>query len=457
MRETSFLVPLKRVIFAAYERYRERSGPSGRVRIPHITEEERDELAGLLGEPVRCRVGQDLLLPLTNLDDVLRKYGWEGIAPTALAMGASPGPTRQQIRETVRERRQGFTDWMQCRRDESGGTAAGWLDNLLAGRGASAVLIRRELGAIVKTEADDRPVRAAVDLVARALEDLPARDLYLPVFAQRVAGDPHALDEGASLAGRLFARALDDLYGDGQASETTTARNLLWRKVGILADGISSSVACFGLRQASCVGHPDAQVAAAHSDRAVLVAPLRQVQRWIAAVAAERTVYVVENPAVFEVLVDRATDEGRDVPLVCSSGFPSAAVLHVLDLLVANGHALAYGGDFDPTGLQIAQSIKERYGAACSFWGMSLDDYLRAARHPAAPDLSETDIERLRQFEGEIAALAVVMCQRRKRAFQEAVLPALTWERGYTQKTASQQSQNCSCRPDDIGQPLAHG
>lgn len=168
----------------------------------------------------------------------------------------------------------------------------------------------------------------------------------------------------------------------------------------------------------------------AFADGGVLLAPLRQVSAWTDIGFAGETLYAVENPAVFEELVDHLIRSGRPPsstpPLLCTSGWLSVAAIRVLDLAVAQGARIAYGGDFDRKGLGIAAWLLDRYGERMSLWGMGPREYLEAARHPLAENLSKEDLLRLNDYrDTPLADLAGVMQKERKLAYQEAILPLL--------------------------------
>lgn len=68
---------------------------------------------------------------------------------------------------------------------------------------------------------------------------------------------------------------------------------------------------------------------------------------------------------MFAELVEQAPS---GIPIVCISGQPSVAVLRLLDMAVAAGATIRYSGDFDVKGLQMAISLRKRYGDAWAAW-----------------------------------------------------------------------------------------
>lgn len=85
----------------------------------------------------------------------------------------------------------------------------------------------------------------------------------------------------------------------------------------------------------------------------------------------DRHVLCVENPSVVEWINIHA----KRVPVVCSSGWPSHDAHRLLSTMAEQGITLHYAGDFDPSGLRIAEHMHRRFGATVQ---MSVQDYLSA-------------------------------------------------------------------------------
>src|SRR5260370_8500831 len=86
----------------------------------------------------------------------------------------------------------------------------------------------------------------------------------------------------------------------------------------------------------------------------VLLLPMRQLLEWKRLVPASTRIYVFENPQVFEEAI-AALESARTLPtLVCTSVWPSAAALHLLNQLLEESPAncFSYTVDFHLKGLQ---------------------------------------------------------------------------------------------------------
>lgn len=431
------LGPLRRLIEAAALRYEELGEVRGNVRVPNFTEAERVALAGLIGDYVKTRPGETLVLPLRRLEELLQERGLGESLPQAAAALTGRQPITRAERRAAAARR--WEALLTASRPAAPGRALDWHGRVVGGASSAQALLQREFNMAERaleqesSNAGHEQLQRALSAVLAALDHLPAdqeRSVRLPVFASQIAGDPHTFDAD-TLAGRLLLRALADLLGEScgvpHPAEDAIERGILLTAAGLLPDGISSAVACFGLRAARRAdGTADAQVAAAWSERSILTTTLRQVGQWRALEVGGPILHAVENPPVYEELVDAALEAGVQQPIVCTSGFLSVAAYRLLDLAVAGGAAVAYGGDFDPNGLTIAAKLLERYGDRIRLWGMDVADYLAASNHPDARPFDGAARQRLQGFRATpLEPLAQAMLDRNLSAYQEAVLDRL--------------------------------
>ncbi|MEV0368885.1 DUF2399 domain-containing protein [Streptomyces sp. NPDC050636] len=90
----------------------------------------------------------------------------------------------------------------------------------------------------------------------------------------------------------------------------------------------------------------------------------------------------MENPSVMALALRRFGL--RCPPLVCTSGWPNSAAIHLLRLLAHHGAALRYHGDFDGEGIRIAAYVLDKTPART--WRMGAEDYRAAVvRTPYGP------------------------------------------------------------------------
>jgi uncharacterized protein (TIGR02679 family) len=277
-----------------------------------------------------------------------------------------------------------------------------------------------------------------VRVVALALTLLPLDPpRRLAILATDLTGDPHALDASGEL-GRLFLVGLLDLHGASLDLANTPSERLsagerrqLYARAGILTETISPTVAAYNLVAATRLdGSVDPLFAQGRP--ALRVLALRQLLGLHAVNAASSDVYVVENPVVFEDLLDRlesATTTQRAPTVVCTSGWPSNAGWRLLDLIQAADPAVRfhYSGDFDLAGLRIAGAVQLRFPEAFRPWRLGAADYRVADREGGVAATPE-DLAQLASLEPLFPDLVAAMSETGRWAYQEAIVQMLVGE-----------------------------
>jgi len=278
----------------------------------------------------------------------------------------------------------------------------------LEGRTADTHWINR----MVETDKFD----VSCERLAQAMERLPLDYERLPVFGQRILGNPHAFDRTNEL-GRLLIHALHVKRGQGGPPPSDTERvNELFLEFKLLRDDITNFVTCANVTaEREGTEHPMWHEAAAmHS---VLNVPMRELLN-VDRVRPSRgyTVWIVENSGVFSSLLD----DVPDAPLVCTHGQFKLAAYRLLDMLVASGCQLKYAGDFDPEGLQMAARLKERYGDKLDYWCMDLESYVTS--DPSVELTGERLVKLERVTDVELQDVVEEMKRRGTAGYQEALM-----------------------------------
>mgnify|MGYP000563761820 CR=1 FL=1 len=129
-------------------------------------------------------------------------------------------------------------------------------------------------------------------------------------------------------------------------------------------------------------------------------------------------VYVVENPAVFSVLIRKHPEW----TVICGNGQLRLAVLVLMDKFMCDT-VFWYAGDFDPEGLLIAQKLKLRYGDRMNLWKYEVNLY---ETYLSEVELSDRRIKKLEQvYIQELQEIKEVMCKKRRAAYQESMIGVL--------------------------------
>ncbi|MFD6156714.1 TIGR02679 family protein [Nocardia sp. NPDC060256] len=326
-----------------------------RVRVGPLDAEQRGAIADLFG--LLRLPGEYTTVTLADLDDVLDDVtGCTAYEVVAQLVG--PIGDRAAERRSAATARNSLWEWLSGHEVVQAQPAlAAW------------VVAMRRNGLI---EGSVERTRELLGHALGVLKELPGVGIPLPVFADTVLGDPHALDEGTRLH-TMVVRALAALYSVDPPSDAGGLR-ALWDRASIADDELSSTVLTAGLRittERAAIGQI-LHLCAEAGQAAALT--LQQLRASAPIVGAPTRVWVVENPSLLALALARFGV--RCPPMICTSGWPSSAGVRLLQQLSAGGAELHYHGDFDGEGLRIAANIVARVGAIP--WRMSSADYLAA-------------------------------------------------------------------------------
>jgi len=260
-------------------------------------------------------------------------------------------------------------------------------------------------------------------LVAKALSMLPDGYERLPFFANRVSGNPHALDWGTD-AGNVFLQALS-FFADGAAYDTVEDKNELLYVFHLLRDDILNFATVFGLRALNSHENISYWETAAQSG-APLNLPFREIVRaeqilpFMGGGETGFPVFIVENSGVFSTLIDTLQERRQIVPLLCLHGQMKTASWALLDRLAASGATFWYSGDFDPGGLIIAQKLRQRYERV-RLWNFSAGEYQKTKNH-----LSKCQLNRLAGIcDIELQPIVKLMLEWKCAFYQESLIDML--------------------------------
>ena len=423
---------LERVVEAARTAFWRNGGPVGKLVIADATDAEHSGLAALSGR----QIGHGALkIKLADLDDWLGRSGFVcSLEALLTAYFGEPPSSRAEERahaeQTAAQHRlcwqRAFTETAETLSVDAPGRR--WL---LDGTHGIPWLIRRFQSASLGSLTEKRSL---VHTVAKALSHLPLQEpRRLAAFANDLAGHPHAFDPDQE-AGRLLLYGLLDLFGSAAGIESSAGERLsaadrraLFEQVGLLSETVSSTVVVFNLIAAT---HPDGTPEPRQAGRPLVeVLPLRELLRRSSVSAASTDVFLVENPVVFEDLVDALEVATNDIPtptVVCTAGWLNAAAWRLLEMFVAADAAVRfwYSGDFDLAGLRIAASLAARYPDRFRPWRLGAADY-RMSLRDAGTAATKADLRQLESIAPLFPELVVALGVAGRWAFQEALTASL--------------------------------
>ena len=292
-----------------------------------------------------------------------------------------------------------------------------WLTGVFCTGADGAVVIARSYNA------DKNELKIILQKLIKAIPMLPyfqggKKKELLAVFAAQTAGNPHFFDDN-TLAGNLLTAFLRDYFRFGyedDLSEAENRSNVLF-KAGLIKDTLSNDVIAYGIR-GKCVD------GSLHQGMEGFLHQKEPVKLSLLTLAnleetftnsVDRRIYIVENPAVFSILISRFPEKS----FICSYGQIRRAVFMLLDLFDKNA-VFSYAGDFDPEGLLIAERLKKRYGDRLTFWKYEPDIYLKY--------MSEEKLtnQRIKKLDGvrdaALLKIAELMREEGRAAYQESML-----------------------------------
>lgn len=292
-----------------------------------------------------------------------------------------------------------------------------WIDDLLERKREGRWILQM-------AERDPNQFNTLLNVLDRALQSLPQQAERLPIFSQRLTGDPHAFDLQTEL-GRMFIhvlavyRARVDGESLAEAPTSTEGINELLEHYYIYRDDLLNFVTCANLVAETVDGvHPVWEAAA--KEQTVQIVPLRELVSLASVYPVEgKTVWMVENSGVCSTLLDHEPA----APMICTNGQFTLATLMLLDLLVKNECVLYYAGDFDPEGLGMAQRLLERYPGSVRLWHMDKAGYKKSK---PTKELSQERLEKLKGITDErLLEVAEEMKRIGKAGYQEALVEGM--------------------------------
>lgn len=378
-----------------------KEGVRGYVTLTNIQDEERLALDSFFGTYSPLKPGETKKYSIRKFEQLLLKSRFQmTIAELLELLKGEPVYTRQEL-ECLKqaEWKQMISTVMDQVRtvEEYDPEVIGWAQGLMEESAPGT----RTLKTVYSKSRDEaiNCLRYGLMALNRVKRKKLGKPIKLPILAAEITGDAHALDWKYPL-GRLFWWGLTAIFG-APANSTMTEEVQAFSMEPESTFKISSQTILIreGLRRA---GVADDDLCS----QVMLYAPeffgveeervltLRQVERLIEDHFGQlhrlrcEKIYMVENPSVFAELMDADvrsrsnSDMVADVHvapfIICGNGQPTIAVVKLLDALLTGGRRiLYYGGDLDPIGLSIAQSLHFRYPEAFRAWRMDSSVYLR--------------------------------------------------------------------------------
>lgn len=244
--------------------------------------------------------------------------------------------------------------------------------------------------------------------------------IRVPLFAQKVTGNPHAFDRNVVLGKMLLHLLTVDQKNKEESenyfSKTSEEENDLLGFYGLIRDDLWSFVTCQNILAETNHGlHPVWK--AAQESGTVLNLPLKELIKVDKVYPYEgNAVWVVENSSVASTLMDLAPN----APIICTHGQIRVAGWRLIELLALSEVKINYSGDLDPEGMLIADRLLRRFPEAVQLWRMDEKSYLESMSEEIISDKRLSQLKKLHH--PGLIKVAEVMQREGRAGYQEAMV-----------------------------------
>lgn len=403
----------QRLLEGFWDKYRSLGHWGGTVTLKELSREDKAVIGGFLAKDFIGR--QDVRITAAQMEKALKstrfaELEWQEILEQYF--GKTLVTKKADLAAKRTEKETFFEDLLAPYRGTDAGT---WLESVLELRTAGYGMILKHY------RENPLQLKERLQRVLQAGNRLPNLELgeerkLLAVFAANITGNPHAFDDG-KFEDKLLRMFLQRKTGFQKKSGMSESeyKNELYYHAGIIKDEVSNDVLVYGIR-----GWDDSSMIHEGMEgfckrREPIRLTLQTVGNLGQVAGTDLCVYIVENPAVFSVLLDRYPEKS----FVCGNGQLNLATYILLDKLAETTN-LYYAGDYDPEGLLIAQNLKQRYGKNLTLWNYNVDWY---QRYQSNDILKGTRIKKLEKIVlPELQELKKIMQIEKKAAYQETML-----------------------------------
>lgn len=360
------------------ERYISLGHIGGTVVLSPLKSEEKEVLEGFL--QIDCHKRKSLTVSVERMNRALKKTKFSEFTLEELVKVYFSGnlvSKKAQKKQENEKRKQRFQKLLAGYTDTRAGR---WLLHILDTKEMPYNMLKQD------ERKDEKWLECHIPYLLQALEQLPVRNgeiVRLPVFASKITGDPHYFDEGNRMFRYLLYGICEICHIPYPSEQRAEQKAEVLYQAGLLKDEISNSVTCMGIRGVLKGGRYHRGMEGFYAENEMMQLNLYHLGQLTRVETEEKDVYVVENPAIFQMMTERQNaskekQKNKKIAIVCANGQLRLAVLVLLDLIVKAGCTLWYAGDFDPEGLEIAQKLKDRYGEQLMLWHYEKEDYERA-------------------------------------------------------------------------------
>ena len=267
--------------------------------------------------------------------------------------------------------------------------------------------------------ADPERLHTILEQVMNAGNNLPIlTDEYIriSVFAFDMTKNPHAFDTGR-LETNLLLQIIGDYLNQPTDSLSAQRQHRLFADAGIIKDDLLNNTCVRGITCFDHKGREHQGTRGYFDQRDPQILTLNLLLNTDKVHISGQQVYILENSGVFSTLCEQTAN--LDVTLICTAGQPTTASIILIEILNRQKIPIFYSGDFDPEGLKIADSLKQRY-PNINLWRYDEVDYIKSISNIS---LSSTRLKKLDTIKDKkLKALAQVMTKEKRAGYQENLI-----------------------------------
>ncbi|SFC09426.1 TIGR02679 family protein [Alkalibacterium subtropicum] len=410
-------------LFLAFkQKYQSYGRVGGSVSLAAYSEEELMEIATFLGMRSDKMLKKRRVTLLQFEKQLLQyKFDVDDLKTLLEAYFDEPLISNQERSENEAAKKEAFIEQMiMCHP-----MLSEWL-NYIKAKSQDTYWIHRTMDASRETFKEN------ASILSRSMKALPESPVRLPVFAQKLTGQPHAFDRNTEL-GRLLVHLLafkQSLLAKESLQIPSTSEDIteLLLTFNILRDDITNYVTMANILANTPNGKEKVWEMACET-HTVLNLPIRELLDVTALYPKDRKdhsakdIWIVENSGIFSSLLD----EIPDLPLICTHGQFKLSAWKCFDLLVEEDCLLHYASDLDPEGIGMAYRLLLRYPNSVKLWKMDVTSYDKAVSEDE--NISERRLNQLKMIEHPfLDGVKTAVMLKKRPAYQEALLDEMISE-----------------------------
>lgn len=377
----------KKIFLEVYSKYKKYGKITGSFILKAATAEERRILSNFDSKALiegKAKIKSTIVRELFNRK--LKDYSFEELLVKVVGKELK---TNKEIKDEEKYKEEKFYEDILKSCDN--GIGKQWFIEILDKKKYGYNIIARKYKS--EKEIDNlEELKIKIILVINSLNKLPYLNKEyenIAVFSAVNTRDSHFFDID-KFTGRLFIKAISFIIDKDEPKDINEI-NEVYYEVGILKDEISNHTTIYGL---NAFEKDNSEITAVNSFnlwREPLQISISNLLKIDYLKAANNTVFIFENPAVFHKVLK---ETGNNISLICTSGQLNLSSYILLNK-IRDLKNIYYAGDFDPEGLMIAYKLKKRYKDKVKFLNYTKESYINTMSNNIIEEKSMSQLNKI--------------------------------------------------------------